>query len=460
MANLTSSTAKILNAVKTTASLGYRDRIPDATKANLAKTAKLIHDNELLWNEFYQTLLDRIGAQYFHNSQFENRLKPFKKGMSFGAVAQLNAVNLIPGEEYDVNNVDPWSGAARPDLKTQWLRKNRNQTYGYEVNEQLLYEAMTEEGTLSEYLASIWRVPNQSAEWDEYLIMRNLFADYNAQYGLPNFQVPDLATSDDIEADAKTLTERIRAHYLKMKGFYSRDYNMAGVDAVGGDMVLLATPDVLARQDVWNLASAFNMGKAEWLSDQTITVDDFGIPGCQAILVDRQTFACWDILYKNATIYNPRNDSLYSYLHARGIYGLSLFGDVLMFSTAATNLPTAASTAPTVTTVAVTLAEAVAGNKVLEPGAEIQLNVTVTYSDSTTDGDAYYIITAGSAEAVTNGTAPVIMPDLGTYVDRHGVLHVAEDSDYEALTVTAISSQDGTKSGNIALVATDASDGD
>jgi hypothetical protein len=44
-----------MNAVRSFASTDYKSRIPEVTSANLAKTARLIHNYQPLWNEFYTT---------------------------------------------------------------------------------------------------------------------------------------------------------------------------------------------------------------------------------------------------------------------------------------------------------------------------------------------------------------------------------------------------------------------
>lgn len=133
------------------------------------------------------------------------------------------------------------------------------------------------------------------------------------------------------------------------------------------------------------------------------------------------------------------------------MYSASPLRNALILSTAAETNITAAP-AKTVTSVAVTLHDTVADNKVLAPGAEIQLDQVVTYSDASTDKRAYFVIT-GTTAADAEGKWNVVLPDTGTYVDRMGVLHVSERSTYTGLSITAISDQDASKSANIKLAA-------
>lgn len=452
---VTASNVQLMNAVRSFASSDYRSRIPEVTSANLAKTARLIHNYQPLWNEFYATLFDRIGLSMFHTNQFENKLKPFKKSMNFGAVVQETSANLIKAEAYDEDkNVNPWA-AEKPELVTDYHVKNRADTYGMRLNEQLLYEAMTNEGELAGYMNGLYSLPQQSAENDEYVIMRDLFSDAFAAGDIVNVQSPDVAGSADTDKqdNARKLVALMREKYLTMKGFYSRSYNAAGVDAAARDMVLLTTPAVMATNDVYSLANAFNMDKAKWLADRVIVVDDMpGVTGFQAILADIDVFQCYDLLYKSASIYNPRNDSLYTYLHARGIYSLSRQRPMLAFTTGVTTVPTL--TSRTVSKVAVTSEPT---QIVQSPdAATYQLTPKVTYSDSTTDADAYGIIASATPTSATAGEQTVFLPDTGTYLDRNNVLHVAPSEDgtsakYSAVTVNFYATKDATKAGTVTV---------
>jgi len=453
---VTASNVELMNAVRSLSSAAYQERVPKVTRANIAKTAKLIHDYQPLWNEFYTTLLDRIGLTVFNNNQFENRLKPFKKALNYGAMVQESSANLIEAEAYDEEkNVDPFA-AAKPQLVTDYHVKNRADTYGIRINEALLYEACLNEGELSAYLNGLYRLPSQSAEWDEYCIMRDLFAVANAADGFYNVQVKDVTTSADKEADARDLTTKIRTMYLKAKGFYAKDYNAAGVDAAARDFILLTTPEVMATNDVYSLASAFNMGKAEWMADRVIVVDGWGdanasLVGTQALLVDIDAFQTYDILYKSASIYNPRNDSLYNYLHARGIYSLSRQRPIIRFSTAT---DTGASlVSKTVSSVAVTATP----TNIADTGDAVtyQLTPQVTYSDTTKDADAWGVIVSATPASATAAAPSAFVPDTGTYLDRNNVLHVSAAENgapkYNSITVAYYASRDASKSNVVTI---------
>jgi hypothetical protein len=447
----------IINKVRANASLGYQERIPVVTRANLARTFEQLHNYEPMWNEFISVLINRIGLTLFNTNSFTNKLRPLKSGaMNYGGVMQEMGANLLKGEAYDPNATNVFD-APKPDVEVNYHVKNRRDMYPMRLNEDLLSEAFLNDGQLQAFINAMLALPQQSDEWDEYLIMRGLLKKYNDIDGFANYQVPDLATSTDPEGDGKKITEMVRQVYLQTKDFYNKAYNAAGMDVTSSELILLGTPKFFARLDVNVLASAYHMDKADFFADRTIIVDDFEIPGAQCMLLDQDFYKVTDTKLKTTTIYNPRADEWVYYLHHQGVYSASRMRNAIMFSTAADNIQI--GTPAKVSSVAAALATPVTDNKVLEPGAQIPLAATVTYSDNTTDNAAFWVLTA-SGETAPDGTTTtkpnVILPDTGTFVDRMGVLHIAEGATYTSLTATAYAAADPTKLANLVLAPVDA----
>ena len=450
------SNAQILNAVRTNASQAYQQRIPEATDAQLTKTLALLSENPVLWNEFINVLVQRIGLTLFRTNSFENKLKPFKTGaMAYGGVVQEVGANLLKAKAYDPNDTNVF-GADKPDVKAIYHSVNRRDRYDLRINEDMLEEAFVQEGQLAAFINTLLALPQQSDEWDEYLIMRDIIRKVHDAEGMATIQVADMfaagATAEEREAAGKDIARVLREQYLKMKGFYNTCYNNAGMNVTSSELVLMGTPRFFGSFDVDVLAAAFNMDKANFMADRTVTVDDFGIEGVDVALVDRDFFVCTDTKIKSNSIINPATLDINYFYHHWGVYSASPMRNALLLSTTEeTNITGAPS--KTVTKVEVALETPVEGNKVVAPGAEIQLVPTVTYSDASTDKRAYFIITANTETAAAAGTWNVVLPDTGTYVDRLGVLHVSPTANYTAITVTAISVADGTKSANMLLAA-------
>ena len=452
-ATLTLSNAEVLNLIRTEASAGYQERIPAATRGNIAKIFETLDAYNPVMNEFSDLFVNRIGLTVFQTNSYRNSLSPLKRGeQQFGGMVQEVQGGLIKAEHYDPNNTNPF-GAPKPDIEVNYYSMNRQDVYPMRYNRDQLRQAFIDDGGLSSMINDILAMPLKSDQWDEYLIMRNLIKGAHDTWTMPTVQVPDIATADDKEAAGKQIAVAMREHYLMMRDFIKTQYNPKHMPVSSDELVVLGTPVFFAYFDVEVLAAAFHMDRANFIADRTIVVDDFDIPGAQAVLIDASAYICTDNLVANDTIYNPRTRDWISYLHHWGTYALSNMRNMLLFSsTEADNLGSV--TAKTVTGVTLELTETVSNNAVLEAGAEIELTPKVTYSDSTTDEAVFYLITDMGATAPTDTSAPtpnVISPDTGTYVDDHNVLHVSRNSTYETLNITAYAAANNSKLSNLLL---------
>lgn len=449
---LSASNADILNTVRANASLEYRSRIPEITDGNISKAMTELERYTPMWNEFQHNLLNVVGLRLFTNNLYENVLKPLKGGaLAWGGMVEEYGMNLIKGEEYDKNDTNVFD-ADTPEIEVNWHRINRRMKYPLKINEDLLTEACYNEGGLSEFVTYIMNNPQTSAEQDEYLLMLELLRKYEELDGFANINVPNILTSADPETDGKKLVKAIMT-WNKKAQFFRKDLNAAGIDAVANSFNLLTTPEIYASQNVDVLAAAFNMDKAQFMAERVIVIDEWpdGLEGTQALLLDKDFYRVYDTKNVVKSIYNPSTLDWIHYLHRWGIFSVSRMRPAIRFSTEQTNLGTI--TTKTVKSVAAATVSGAAD--VLAAGADIPLKATVTYSDNTTDERAYWILTGSTVAATADNTAnvDVILPDTGTYVDRENVLHVSENSTYQTITATAVSTMDGSKNDTITLTA-------
>lgn len=452
-ATLTLTNAEVLNLVRSEASAGYQERIPAATRGNIAKIFETLDAYNPVMNEFSDLFVNRIGLTVFQTNSYRNSLSPLKRGeQQFGGMVQEVQGGLIKAEHYDPNNTNPF-GAPKPDVEVNYYSMNRQDVYPMRYNRDQLRQAFIEDGGLSSMINDILAMPLKSDQWDEYLIMRNLIKGAHDTWTMPTVQVPDIATADDKEAAGREIAVAMREHYLMMRDFIKTQYNPKHMPVSSDELVILGTPVFFAYFDVEVLSAAFHLDRANFIADRTIVVDDFDIAGAQAVLIDASAYICTDNLVANDTIYNPRTRDWISYLHHWGTYALSDMRNMLLFSSTEEN-NLGSVTAKTVTSVSLALTGTVANNAVLEPGAEIELTPKVTYSDTSTDEAVFYLITDMSATTPTDTSAPtpnVISPDTGTYVDSQNVLHVSRNSTYETLNITAYAAANNTKLANLEL---------
>lgn len=442
---LSATNAQILNAIRTDASLAYQQRIPAATQGDITDTVNHLLEYRPMMNEFVDALVNRIGDVVIKSKVWSNPLAQFKRGMmQYGETIEEIATMLLKAKRYDPNRCyDDVFACNPPDLMSNFHSINRQDMYELTINDMLLRRAFLTDYGLQDLVGRIMETPYTSDYWDEYLIMRNLFAEYARVDGFYKVQVPDasaVTTRAEKQDVAMAITEAVRSMAGKM-AFMNDSFNAAGVPTHTrkDELVLFATPDFSAMLDVNVIAFAFNVSAAG-LNVRVVEVDDFGIDGCQAILADRDFFMCADTLIDFESIRNPKAISWNYWLHHHGIYSVSRFVNAVMFTTEAGT----SVTVPSVKVTGVTLDYAtVDGVKptFAEKGAKTRLAATV--EGTVTPATPGYEVPQGCTFGITANNTGVagggVRLKMGTFVDAEGVLHVAEDEVAENVTVTATS---------------------
>lgn len=442
---LSATNAQILNAIRTDASFAYQQRIPAATQGDITETVNNLLEYRPMMNEFVDALVNRIGDVVIKSKVWSNPLAQFKRGMmQYGDTIEELATTLLQAKRYDPNKCyDDVFKCNPPDVMSNFHSINRQDMYELTINEMLLRRAFLTDYGLQDLVGRVMETPYTSDYWDEYLIMRNLFAEYARIDGFYKVQVPDAAsatTRAEKQDNAMAITEAVRSMAGKMR-FISGQYNAAGVPTFTNpdELVLFATPDFIAMLDVNVIAFAFNASSAD-INVRTVPVDDFGIDGCQAILCDREFFMCADTLIDFESIRNPKAISWNYWLHHHGIYSVSRFVNAVMFTTEAGT----SVTVPAIKATGVTLDYAeVDGVKptYAEKGGKTRLVATV--QGTVTPQTEGYSVPQGVTFAITANNTGVeaggVKLKMGTFIDAEGVLHVAEDETAENVTVTATS---------------------
>jgi len=443
---LDASNAQILNAVRVDASQAYQQRVPAATQGDITESINALINYRPAMNEFLDALVNRIGDVVVKSKIWSNPLAQFKRGMmQYGDTIEEIATELIQAHRYDPNNcMDDVFKCSPPEVMANFHTINRQDQYPLTVNDTMLRRAFLTDYGLQDLVGRILETPYTSDYFDEYLIMKNLFAEYARIDGFYKVQVPDISTAitrADKQDDAMAITEAVRGMAGKMK-FLSSSYNAAGVPTFTNksDLVLFCTPEFNAMLDVNVIAYAFNASAAD-LTMRVVEVDDFGIDGCQAILCDSDFYMCADTLISFESIRNPKSMGWNYWLNHHGIYSVSRFVNAVMFTTETGT----ATTVPTITTTACTVDYATPkdGTKptYAEKGGSTRLVATVT--GSVTPETPGYEVPQGVTWAITANNTGVesggVTLKNGTFIDAEGVLHVDADETAENVTVTATS---------------------
>lgn len=443
---LSATNAQILNAIRTDASFAYQQRIPAATQGDITETVNNLLEYRPMMNEFIDALVNRIGDVVIKSKVWTNPLAQFKRGMmQYGETIEELATTLLQAKRYDPNKCyDDVFKCSPPDVMSNFHSINRQDYYELTVNDMLLRRAFLTDYGLQDLVGRIMETPYTSDYWDEYLIMRNLFAEYARIDGFYKVQVPDAsaaATRAEKQDDAMAITEAVRAMAGKMR-FLSGQYNAAGVPTFtnNDDLVLFATPEFVAMLDVNVIAFAFNASAADFKM-RVVEVDDFGIDGCQAILCDRDFFMCADTLIDFESIRNPKAISWNYWLHHHGIYSVSRFVNAVMFTTEAGT----STTVPAIKTTGVTVYYATKADGTKPEFAAVgdKTRFVATVAGTVNPVTEGYEVPQGVTWAITANNTGVesggVRLKTGTFIDAEGVLHVDPEETAKNVTITATS---------------------
>ena len=297
---------EVLNTIRDNASQAYQDRVPVATRNNIEEVGEAITDlnNAVVYNEFVDTLANMIYAPMLIKKSWYNPLGKFKKGKkTCGDTVEEIYNNFIKAQTFDQTG----SGLLTrklPDTKVVFHRMNRQDSYVLTDSPESLAKAFKSYEGLAEYLENLFTTIRNSAELDEYILMRELFAE---AYNNNAMVVVSVADPQASEANAKAFIKAVKTVSGDM--VFANSNNNAYLTAQSDDnkpivtfsrkdeqILIVDNPtDVTCNIDV--LASAFNKSVVEFNDTQKEVIDAFPIDGMIACLVDRNFFQVYDDLF-------------------------------------------------------------------------------------------------------------------------------------------------------------------
>ena len=297
---------EILNTIRDNASQAYQDRVPEATRTNIEEVGEAITDlnNAVVYNEFINTLANMIYAPMLIKKSWQNPLGKFKKGKkTFGDTVEEVYNNFIKAQTFDQTGAGLLTRHL-PDTKVVFHRMNRQDSYVLTDSPESLAKAFKSYEGLAEYLENLFTTIRNSAELDEYVLMRNLFEEAYNNNAMVVVAVKDPQAS---EANAKEFIKTIKTVSGDMA--FANSNNNAYLTAQSDDnkpivtfsrkdeqVLIIDNPtDVTCNIDV--LASAFNKSIVEFNDTQKEVIDAFPVEGMIGALVDRNFFQVYDDLF-------------------------------------------------------------------------------------------------------------------------------------------------------------------
>lgn len=268
--SLNASTMDILNTIRANATAEYQGLVPEVEKeTDLPKVGEVLYGYPAMANLFINALVNRIAIVRVKSATFNNAYANLKKGfLEFGETVEEVFVNIAKAREFS-----PEKAQARefkrtiPDVRTAFHTMNWRVQYPVTIQNEDLRQAFTSFNGVEDLIAKIVDSVTTASEYDEYLLFKYLIikaVSHGKMYpvafdatNIKNAAVQFRGTSNDME-------------FLKTK------YNNVGVhtNTKKADQVIFMDSYFNAQYDVDVLASAFNMGKAEFMG-RLYLIDDF-----------------------------------------------------------------------------------------------------------------------------------------------------------------------------------------
>ncbi|MBP3683374.1 MAG: hypothetical protein J6J12_00215 [Oscillospiraceae bacterium] len=319
----------VLNNIRDNASQEYQTRVPEATQQNIISVGNALETYNLLYNEFFPALFNKIGKTMIESKLFKNKLARFKSGtiISQQDVEEMFIEMSKAEGKYDKNGLNPLGRRKGPNVKTTYHRMNRQDYYAITVGDLDVIRVFRSEASLDTFITGLFNSVYSGAEYDEYLYMKNLLATYEGYFDYGVGAITD-------EATAKEFVKTVRKASQDMT-FASTSFNKAGVMTWTQvkDQVLFINKDVLAEVDVEVLSKAFNMGKTD-IQVEIVSMDNFGsLENTYGLLVDKSFFRIWDTLSKMEPQRNAQGLFTNYFYHVHQILSLSPFKNAVRFTT-------------------------------------------------------------------------------------------------------------------------------
>lgn len=420
MGNTKATNAAILNAVRKTMDLSYQNRIPEATAENINSIYTNLLNIVPLRNAFAEALVTQIMEQRIESTFFENPLGILKKDpMRYGMTEEEIFVNMASGYQFNqfatVNDLYAYYQSA---VMAAYHKITPPIQYAVTITFDNLRNAFRSETGIRDLINAKIQSLFAGANWDEYLCMKRLIETAYANNQIFAVQIPDITDAEK----ARNFTTLMKSYIGQMK-FPNPQFNIAGATSAANDDTIfyITTPDVDAMLDVEVLAYAFNMNKAD-IAVRKIIIDKFDNPAIKAVLFDMRFF---NVRENYRQLSDSKNGAAltWNYFYTVSeMFSYSPFFPCIAFTTDSIGLENI-----TITEVESYTAGTDIEIKALASGTE-------TYKPQLLDYEV-----SGNSSSYTS------------FIPGSNILHIANDEQAAALTVTVTSRYDKNVSGTITI---------
>ena len=273
---LTNNSVDVLNAIRNSASINYRDYVPIATADadSIREIGATIMDYPALQNEFLNALVNRIGRVILTSKSYQNPWAMFKKGfLEFGETIEEVFTNLAKPFQFDPAVAENEIFKREiPDVRSAFHVLNYQKFYKATVSQEQLRMAFMSWDGVTSLISSIVESMYTAANYDEFITMKYLLCKRMLSGEMYFAETP---VKLEGEPTAKDWIKAIR-NYSNNLTFLSPDYNLVGVynSTEKNNQYIIIPSKWMAEFDVEVLAAAFNMDKVEFMG-HVVMVDSF-----------------------------------------------------------------------------------------------------------------------------------------------------------------------------------------
>lgn len=302
----------------------FKDRIGEVTAKNMHKVGEIITEYPTAKNEFVNVLTNQVAKQRFFSKSYENPYKLFKKGMlPYGKSIESIFVDIVKGKDRTRKTEGGQLATdlltrENPNVKVEYYTENKQMQYQATISDEELKGAFRTENGLSELTSRILQAPLNSAEYDDFLLVKHALSHLKGAEVKLGKTAYDKLT---LQEKAQSLVTAIKSYILKM-GFLSNQYNGQGVMTYSKpqDLVCFVPTDLLAVMDVQLLAQAFNVSYDQinlhvlpidyfekcTTSNEGVTYTYSEDTETQCIICDKEALQIWETLNSSETFRNPQ----------------------------------------------------------------------------------------------------------------------------------------------------------
>ena len=293
---------EILNAIRDVAGSEYQERIPQATRTNIASIGNTILSYAPSANAFFTQLLNRIGKVVIERMDgVEDIYDVFENGkLEFGDTIQKIFVDIPKASAFDGTATTSMLSQSKGAIHVEYTKVDRKIFYKTTISVAQIKEAFTTVAKLDEFIRALIESMSTALSYDKYVMLTNTLAthvayvmnslqsakaesddnDHFRALSLPASVAQWNNTSEEIEWDtvgAKTFLKLLRVASRGLKFphplSYGTEFDDSDSDYDANTIEVVRTPvnkqvcalevSTMATIDVDALAVLFNIDKAE-----------------------------------------------------------------------------------------------------------------------------------------------------------------------------------------------------